>query len=462
MIKKIFAVAQEIFPNGVRADFIAVNKIKIAYRKKYGEEIPPKFDVLDFLDTKTFPYDGKVYFISAKARSRVVNFADKLLTEGNLIVFYESLYQRHRETFNALKIFSPELVAAILRAAEENIFFTEKFFGEKFFAINRYVTLKAVVEYILRNCASITLAELQESLPYVPTDELRKTLSDTKAFLQTTAGKFSLPKALQVDEREIESARKKFFAEIKSNGYAVLNAKLFPESFAANPELSEKNFCKVLFNKFFIDDFYRQGNILTTNGQFLFVKDLLVDFCARHDELSVNEVIARGREFDNVPSNYGLTAAFVTMTRVSKDLFVKDEHVHFDVDGTDAALNNFVQDKTVIALRDVTSFATFPPVENFIWNLYLLESFLRKFSRQFRFYTSATNNSLVGAICPRKKFFLDYLAVQSEAVAQADIPLDTKSVDDFLIDKGYRMKRIKKVTEEIIAWARLFREKRGS
>ena len=378
-----------------------------------------------------------------------------------MIVFYESLYQRHRETFNALKIFSPELVAAILKAAEEN-FFTDKFFGEKFFAVSRYVTLKGVIELLLKDGKSLSFDDFQKILPYVPADEIRKTLRDAKAFMPTTAGKFSLPKALQVDEREIESARKKFFAEIKSNGYAVLNAKLFPESFAANPELSEKNFCKVLFNKFFIDDFYRQGNILTTNGQFLFVKDLLVDFCARHDELTVKEVIARGREFDNVPSNYGLTAAFVTMTRVSKDLFVKDEHVHFDVDGTDAALNNFVQDKAVIALRDVTSFATFPPVENFIWNLYLLESFLRKFSRQFRFYTSATNNSLVGAICPRKKFFLDYLAVQSEAVAQADIPLDTKSVDDFLIDKGYRMKRIKKVTEEIIAWARLFREKRGS
>lgn len=453
MIKKIFAVAQELFPNGVRADFIAVNKIKLAYFKKYGEEIPPKFDVLDVLDTKTFPYDGKVYFISAEARKRVVNFADKLLADNNLIVFYESLYQRHRETFNKLKIFSPKLVAAILKAAEEN-FFTEKFFGEKFFAINRYVTLKYVVEYILKSGVKMTLDDLQKILPYVPADELRKTLSDAKAFMPTTTGKFSLPKTLQVDEREIESARKKFFADIKNHGYAVLNVKLFPESFAAN-ELSAKNFCNALYKDFFVNDFNLRGTLLTLKGKILTVKDLIRAFCAEHDELTAEKLFEHVNSIvDKKQSTFtALEVAHEIMTRVSKDLFVKDERVHFDIDGTDAALNNFVQGR-VIPLRDVTSFATFPPVDSYTWNLYLLESFVRKFSRQFKFYTPATNNALVGAICPRERNFADYRELQAAVIVQENIPLYPVAVEDFLVGKGFRSMRKKKTTQDIINLAR--------
>ena len=97
-----------------------------------------------------------------------------------------------------------------------------------------------------------------------------------------------------------------------------------------------------------------------------------------------------------------ISAANEKKIRVEKNFFVKDALINFDVPGIDAALNSFVQGK-VIPLRAVTSFTGFPPVEGYSWNLFLLESFLRRFSKKYSFMAAGANvnNSNIGAIFPK-------------------------------------------------------------
>lgn len=148
------------------------------------------------------------------------------------------------------------------------------------------------------------------------------------------------------------------------------------------------------------------------------------------------------------------------MTRVDKNLFVKDELIDFDITGIDAALNSFVQGK-IISLRDVTSFTGFPTVKGYSWNLFLLESFLRKFSRRYVYASPAANSANLGAIFPKSMNFEGYLDVQAAVVVQENIPLEKSLVEEFLIGHGFRAKRIDKVTARIIIRAQEFIDERS-
>ena len=151
-----------------------------------------------------------------------------------------------------------------------------------------------------------------------------------------------------------------------------------------------------------------------------------------------------------------LDNAHETMIRAEKNLFVKNKLIRFDVDGIDESLTPFVQGK-INPLRAVTSFTGFPPVEGFLWNLFLLESFLRKFSRRYSYVAPAANSANIGAICPKSMRFNDYIDVQTAVVVQEHITLEQSVVENFLIEQGYRKMRVSGVTDKIIEKARSLR-----
>ena len=137
------------------------------------------------------------------------------------------------------------------------------------------------------------------------------------------------------------------------------------------------------------------------------------------------------------------------MIRVNRNLFVKDSLINFNVAEIDKALSSFVNGK-IISLRSVTSFTGFPPVEGYLWNWFLLENFLRKYSQKYVYNTTATNNSSIGAIYPASMKFENYLDVQVAAVIQEKIPSEKSAIENFLIEQGFRSKRIDKITERIL------------
>lgn len=167
--------------------------------------------------------------------------------------------------------------------------------------------------------------------------------------------------------------------------------------------------------------------------------------------MTADELLAFAKNLDTVPSVV-VGIAYETMVRVDKNFFVKDALIKFDVDGIYEALSVFVNGK-IISLRAVTSFTGFPPVAGYSWNLFLLESFLRKFSRRYTYHTPAPNSANVGAIYPKSMKFKGYLDVQAAVVLQENVPLEKSAIENFLVGQGFRKMRIDKVNQRIIARA---------
>ena len=181
---------------------------------------------------------------------------------------------------------------------------------------------------------------------------------------------------------------------------------------------------------------------------------LLKRFCASRDELTINELFDRAKKLNVIQQTAIIDAANDSMFRVSKNLFVKEELLSFNVAAIDKAVSPFVQGK-IIALRDVTNFSTFVPVKDirgfeWEWNLYMLESFLSKKSNRFKYHTSSPSNFAKGAIYQREQSFRNYVDLMSAVIVQERIPLNSTSINDFLIAKNFRTRRVERVTSSII------------
>lgn len=463
ILKKILVVIFENFPNGVRADFITDNQIRRAYKLKYnGEEIPAMFDLITFIKKQAYFSDDKYYFVDLQKRNRVMRLVDATLNAGNIIVYYDEFFKRHRDMLQDLRITTPALLSSVLRATEGRFACSEKYI-----AINKFVKLSDVIEYLVRalpSGESFSARQLKEELPYVPEDEIIHVLNRPRKYLKTTNGKYLSAEQVSVDQTEVVEVQNLLLTDLKKNGHAIFNLQDFQNTLELNPELSDTTISNFLFEHFLSADFSRHGNILTARGSAVSGIKLLKKFCAAHDELTINELFDRAKKINVIQHTATIEAANESMIRVSKNLFVKESFIKFDVSAIDDALSSFVQGK-IIALQDVKSFSKFAPVEDvrgfeWEWNLYLLESFLCKKSKRFQFHTSSPNNLAKGAICPREKIFLDYVDLMSAVVVQEKIPLTSTSVNDFLITKNFRTRRVDRVTSSIIERAHVLLSRR--
>ena len=458
ILTKILSVITENFTNGVRADFITEMQIRRAYKLRYSdEEIPAAFSVTAFIKKTAFFYGGKYYFVSTLNKGRVFRLVDTTLNAGNVIVYYEELFRRHRGKFCDWHIKTPAVLGALLRTSDSGFYFSDKYFS-----ISKYVRLGDVIEYFVRTLtpkSSFTVEQIREKLPYVPAEEIERALSHPRKYLKTIGGKYLLTDQVTFDLSEVTAVRENLLTDLRSDGHAIFNVQDFPSTIALNPELSEGTLRSLVFDRFLSKSFSRHGNVLTARGATFNGTNLLKKFCSLHDELTINELFDRAKKLGVNRQNVVLDVANEIMIRVSKTVFVKDEHIRFNVAAADNALTLFVRGK-IIALRDVTDFSKFEPVKDlrgyeWEWNLYLLESFLRKGSRRYKFHTSSAPNLVNGAICPREKLFLNYIDLMSAVVLQEKIPLNATSVNEFLIAKNFRARRRNGLSMSIIKRAQV-------
>ena len=358
-----------------------------------------------------------------------------------------------------MHVFSPDLLKQILREAD-----VARFYLDEFCSASSMTRLEYEISKIFMSAKTpLSLEDLQKKLPYVPPKKIFMALSNSKKFLKTNSGKFIPLSKIRFDSDEIRAAASQISSCIDSNGFANPEDYSLSENFALNPEIAEKDLRTAIFEEFFASTFIRRGKKLFRKGA------AVKDECLPAPSSTLRKFIDKQEEFSDlklfaVAENLGiyqreaLQIAYEKMVRVSKNLFVADTLINFDVAGVDEALAPFVQNK-IVSLRSVTSFTGFPYVAGCTWNLFLLESFLRKYSRRYTYAAPTANSSNVGAIFPKTMKFKDYHDVQAAAVAQENIPLEKSNIENFLLQQGFRAKKVPRMTERIISRIQKFLNK---
>ncbi len=300
--------------------------------------------------------------------------------------------------------------------------------------------------------------QIAERLQYVPRERIKYALGQNGDFIWNSAETFSHINRIEITDDEREAVSSVAISKCKTRGYVSVSDLPFGEIEERNYELSVTAVHNAVFRICLADKFDKKGKIITRKGNVFNALTIIKEYCRSIDKCSLDDLLNLEKDLiGEVHRWIPMEAGYSVLVRIDKENYIADRFVRFDIDKTDKAIESAVKGD-YLPLKSFTAFGAFPYCGQ-TWNLFLLESYCRRFSKKFRFDTPSVNSRNAGAVI-RKSCGMDYTEIMADAVAKTDIILKEAMVGRFLFDNGYIGRSTTSRASELIAKAKNLRERR--
>ena len=382
-------------------------------------------------------FDGKVYAISAQTKEHMAKIVDEYFNQGAHVIFYAEFFAKHEDWLFSAGVVSEDIMINLLREIFPHLYFSLTFFGN--IKAPAYVVLTNEIVRVWSNDVLLSYAQLAERLPYIPLERIKYALGQNSSFIRNSVGTFSHVSKIHISDEERETILSWVADECAKHGYVSI-ASLPIESVAErNHDLTIVAIHNAVFQRCLADNFDKNGKIVTRKGEPLNALAIMTDYCRTVERCTLQELLDYESELIGEEHRWiSMEAANSTLVRIDKDIYVSGNFVNFDVEIIDNAIRQFIA-HDYLPIKSFTTFSSFPECGQ-AWNLFLLESYCRRFSRVFRFDAPSINSRNVGVVI-HKDCNLTYIEIMSDAVANAKIDLAAAVVGQFLFDSGYIGKR---------------------
>lgn len=437
-------VLSEKFANG----FAYSSKIQIGRLKKFVFELLGKGLALSDDEIKACvkrlgtEFDGKIYVVSSSVKEQIKQLADEYFAQGSTAIFYEAFFEKNESWLMESSVVSENMLAVVLRQIYPQLGLNDIFFGSASDSVTVVIT-----DEILRiwDCGGImTYAQIAAQLPYIPYWRIKQTIGSNNDFIvnrrETSAseGECIHISKIEITSENIKEIQERVKSECLARRYISLSDIETDGLIQCSCDLSTMAVHAAIYQVCLggnNGDYERRGKIITRSGDGIDVSYIMKEYCRKHDKITLDELIdfeieLTGQKHRWIP----MQAGFETLVRIDEQNFIADKYLNFDVEATDSAIELFFSGGEYIPLQFVVSFGLFPNCGQ-AWNLFLLESYTRRFSGAFRFETRSVNSKNVGAIV-RKNSLLSYDDIMADFVARSQTLLDEQSVLDYLLENG--------------------------
>ncbi|MCL1988674.1 MAG: hypothetical protein FWG64_12015 [Firmicutes bacterium] len=187
------------------------------------------------------------------------------------------------------------------------------------------------------------------------------------------------------------------------------------------------------------------------------LEQIILEYCKISEHFTLDELLAYEQErTGEIHTRRMAELAAAMLIRTDKTVYIIDSLLHFDCAFIDYEIKKFIlttaHNKRYLLLKAFDNFENFPECGK-PWNLFLLESYCRRFSKMFCIKEQAINSNNLGvvAFCDSN---LDYIDIMADAVFEKNVPLQASEVNKFLFKSGYIKKPKTSSVEDIIMRAR--------
>ena len=441
---------QTEFANGVRpGSIIDQKKIRKLYLQYFDAELPEDFDFAAILPRVGIAHSGKVFPKPTSTQGGWRSLIDKLVSEGNTLFQFSRLVELHADELMKSGIGSAELLQKIMtRDASDSYDVSGGFFAPSGLEA---ISCRFAAAVIPQDGAIIDILATSKQLPYVDSAYIRNWCKSMDNLVWIGQDVYAIAERIEFDDAEVCRGRSCCETAIAAEGFFSLSQLCLDDSAAMNdPRMTGSALRRVFFQRFLSDNFDVNGQIVCAKGANIDGQIPLHTFLQEHSNVTLDQLEAVAKEYNIVPW-LALKTAHEEMVRVDRDRFVAPGMVPFDIAAIDSAIAN-VCDDAPMPLGSFSTLSNFPAVPGWTWNAYLLESFLRRSSAEFRFLspTSFTKDP-TGAVVPRRLDDSSTEDIFAVIARRCGVAAETEEVGNFLVATQCIMRRTAKAVGAVVA-----------
>jgi hypothetical protein len=457
-IEQLTDVLSSYFANGYRLNSpIEMARFRTFASEALDEKITQTDEELkNYIAACGTIFDGKVYAISTKTKERIKELAEHYFADGAQAIFFTEFYAQNENWLFEASIVTADILIEILRRLFPKLTFTQTYFG--YTEASVFATLVGEILRVWGDDVLLNYSQFAKRLRYIPLERIKYALSRNGDFIWNSAETFSHVSRIDITDEERESIREASMRECNDRGYVSITDLPFGEIKDRNYELSTTAVHNAVYRICLSDKFDQKGKIVTRKGDVFDALTIMKEYCRTLDKCSLDDLLTYEKKLTGEVHRWiPMEAGNTVMVRIDKNTYVANRHVQFNADIIDEAIGLLVKGD-YLPLKSFTTFGVFPDCSQ-TWNLFLLESYCRRFSRKFRFDTPSVNSRNAGAVI-RKSCGKDYTEIMTDAVANTDVPLNGTAVGKFLYESGYTGRRTSSKVDEIIDMAKSIRERK--
>lgn len=242
--------------------------------------------------------------------------------------------------------------------------------------------------------------EIYHKLPNISKNAIDSLLND-KDFIVNYKGKSYFYKdVFHINNRELEAIEVFIRDKIRRQDY-LTGVELYeyiqenlPDVTESNPDVTDLGLRNII--KVYLGDKFRfKGDLISSYDNQTDIKALYKNFCRGYEKLTIEDLESFR---DSMRLSYiDYDAVFTLMIRINKKEFVRRDLINFETEIIDNAISNYCIGQ-YISFTDVINYIDFPTIQ-YIWNSYILESYVYCFSNKFKLIHATFNKEMpVGCI----------------------------------------------------------------
>lgn len=467
--ERFVAVLINRFRSGMLFDSIDYDNFREVYFDLYDEKLSFTDEELEArLKTCGLEYNGRLFpaegIIDSVTSEKVFAYIENTFATGSKLLYYKAIYLDLSDILEyCYSLVDVDMFKAYLKYQAEPgkyYFFDQYMSKEKNVKVDN---ASEIADFMLKAGKPLSYEDVYDGLSHISQDIIHDEIRSNPKYIMNEKEHYFHIDIFEFSSTDRERFVELFNAEIEENGYVIWSrmysyvAENMPAFIENNTYLSFLGIRNALSYHMNMD-FAFDGNVISSISNKLDMSEVFRLYAKQNVPFTADDIYNFAKEV-GTQVVYFWAIADVSV-RVSKELFVAKDAVHFDIDAVDAALETYLS-QGYILIKDVDSFLVFPFV-GFEWNEYLLESYLLHYSKKFCLVNNGISlNNVAGAIARKDGEYTQFIDICSHAIAESDIELKKAPVLQFLVEVNLLTKKSYKEIDVVLNKARQLRNKRG-
>ncbi len=456
------------YRNGMLFDSIDLDNFRESYKLLFDEELTFGDPALEkrlrgcgvIYKGRLFPAEG---IIDNNTKEKLFTYIDRCFATGKKVLYYKAIYEELADDFaSCFALVDEDMLRAYIEYTAEK---GKYYFFSDYLSIEQQVKIDnsaEIGEYLLNAGKPVTSDEIRSALKHIPNDQITRIIITDKRFLRNAKGEYFHKDIFEVSEEELNIIATIITGYIEENEYAIWTSvwsviqEKMPVFIENNLYLSSLGIRNALEQRF-AGKFNFSSAVISSPENHFTMGDIYQLYAKHHITFSGDDIYKLSKELDTV---IYFDALFKVAVRVSQDLYVSKNNIAFDVEGIDRAIGSFMSED-YIRIREIDSYLSFPNI-GYIWNEYLLESFVLSYSKKYNLLNNGFSfNNVAGAIAKKDSSIKEFVDACGEVLAAAPIALNKTDALNYLADVNMITRKSYRELDTALAKARQIRARKG-